>query len=103
MPIERVIQDSDDEEHDIGELTTSIDLLQDTSPQNKASDLLECVSEADNGPDGPLLPLPKSDPHLGVNFDDFLQSQGQGAQVFPSQQQREGLWILDGGSGSVGG
>jgi len=50
---------------------------------------------------------------IGVNFDDFLQSQSQDAQrrasISASQRQREQRWIFDGigngiarGSGSIG-
>ncbi|KAL4921452.1 hypothetical protein BDW62DRAFT_129195 [Aspergillus aurantiobrunneus] len=92
MPFDHVIQDSDDEEEPLGELSPK--------KANRAP-------VTDNGEQqGAKNPPQESnhDSHMGVNFDEFLQSQDAPQRTLSSsQQRREERWIpVTGRVGSMG-
>lgn len=111
MALERVIQDSDDEDLE-EEIPTSIDPLQQSPPEPIADGGVAIIAPGDEeAPDyanaGQLVentsPKVTSGHDLGVNFDDFLQSQSQTGQSFvsplQSRQQREGDAQVSGNNG----
>lgn len=109
MSLDRVIQDSDEDEPFEGDdLPPSANHLHPSEPalpqeyQHAPAKQTthNAVYEHDHTPDESMFP------QLNVNFDEFLQSQEQGhSMLSSSQQRREDRWIpstSDGGSGSVG-
>ncbi|KAJ5506778.1 hypothetical protein N7453_005735 [Penicillium expansum] len=106
MSLDRVIQDSDEDEPFEGDdLPPSANHLHPSEPalpqeyQHAPAKQTthNAVYEHDHTPDESMFP------HLNVNFDEFLQSQEQGhSMLSSSQQRREDRWIpftSDGGSG----
>jgi len=92
MPAHRIVQDSDDSDGDISDLATSIDPLQDRSPQCfAATGSARCPRQ----PDEHSLSLCGSDPSMAVNFDNFLSSQDHRAQMSASLQESEALWLRE--------
>ncbi|CAG8026043.1 unnamed protein product [Penicillium nalgiovense] len=109
MSLDRVIQDSDeDEPFDGDEVSTSVNPLHPSEPalqqeyQHAPAKQTThyAVYEHGSAPDESMLP------QLNVNFDEFLQSQERGhSMLSSSQQRREDKWIpstSEGGSESVG-
>jgi hypothetical protein len=113
MSWDRVIQDSDEDEPlgDEGfEAPASIDPHQGhESPKQKLQDNLVHHGDEQRA-NYPIEPHAAQEvgtvPDLGVNFDQFLQSQDMSQSVVTlSQQRREERWIPstgDGGGGSIG-
>ncbi|KAJ5102226.1 hypothetical protein NUU61_004448 [Penicillium alfredii] len=106
MSLDRVIQDSDEEDPLVEESApTSIDAPQKYDPQwqqiDHASAELENHAAIDEH-----RPSSNAGPQINVNFDDFLQSQEMAqTSISLSQQRREERWIpstSDGGGGSIG-
>ncbi|KGO67730.1 hypothetical protein PITC_000680 [Penicillium italicum] len=109
MSLDRVIQDSDEDEPFEGDdFPTSANSLHPSEPAlpqeyqhaPAKQTIHSAVYEPDHAPDESMFP------QLNVNFDEFLQSQGNGhSMLSSSQQRREDKWIpstSEGGSGSVG-
>ncbi|QQK42364.1 vacuolar protein [Penicillium digitatum] len=109
MSLDRIIQDSDEDEPFEGDnLPTSANPLHPSEPAlpqeyqyAPAKQMTHnAVYEYDHAPDESMFP------QLNVNFDDFLQSQDKShSMLSSSQQRREDRWIpstSEGGSGSVG-
>ena len=107
MTLDRVIQDSDEDEPSEGDdLSTSANPLHPSEPALQQEyqhaptkdTIHNAIYEHGPAPDGII-------PELNVNFDEFLQSQEKGNSLLSSsQQRREDKWIpsTEGGSGSVG-
>ncbi|KAJ5098020.1 hypothetical protein N7532_005021 [Penicillium argentinense] len=103
MSWKRVIQDSDeDEPFADDEVKTSFDPLQGPeSPRQQETRDLPAVQQSTHRTEHAGFP----EPQLGVNFDQFLQSQDQSqTAVTSSQLQREERWIpsTGDGGGSIG-
>ncbi|OQD62167.1 hypothetical protein PENPOL_c013G09657 [Penicillium polonicum] len=109
MSLDRVIQDSDEDEPFEGDdLPTSVNpphpseiaLQQEYQHAPAEQTTHNAVYECGPAPDESIFP------QLNVNFDEFIQSQGKGhSMLSSSQQRREDRWIpstSEGGSGSVG-
>ncbi|KAJ0424869.1 hypothetical protein BJY00DRAFT_224900 [Aspergillus carlsbadensis] len=90
MPFDRVIQDSDDDEELSPEKPTHVSTTNHVGPHGVES--LQAQHEVDH------------DSHIGVNFDQFLQSQdARQTNVSPAQLRREERWIpVEGRIGSMG-
>ncbi|KAL2799860.1 hypothetical protein BJX66DRAFT_332894 [Aspergillus keveii] len=90
MPFDRVIQDSDDDEELPPEQPTRVSTTNHIGPRGAAS--LQAQHEVDH------------DSHIGVNFDQFLQSQdAPQTNISPAQQRREERWIpVEGRIGPMG-
>jgi hypothetical protein len=90
MLFDRVIQDSDDDEEPSPEKPTRVSITNHVGPRGAES--LRAQHEVD------------LDSHIGVNFDQFLQSQdAPQTNVSPAQQRREERWIpVEGRTGSMG-
>ena len=113
MSWDRVIQDSDEDEplgDDGVEAPDSPGLYQgheSTKQQLQDNSDHYVVEEQANSPiEQPAIQAPTAEPDLGVNFDQFLQSQDTSqSAVTLSQQRREERWIpstVGGGGGSIG-
>lgn len=108
MSWDRVIQDSDEDEplgDDGLEAQVSIDPYQDReSPKQQLPD--NSIHQADYPIEHQVAQEVGTGSDLGVNFDQFLQSQDiSQSAVTLSQQRREERWIPstgDGGGGSIG-
>ncbi|KAL1857775.1 Vacuolar protein sorting-associated protein 11 [Paecilomyces lecythidis] len=109
MAPERVIQDSDDEDDALSDVATSIDPLQEHEHEQHEEDYAN--AQTDHGDEPYEQEMRTADPvvtgsQLGVNFDDFLQSQPQMAGEHgpsSSQVKREERWIpAESGNESVG-
>ena len=109
MSLDRVIQDSDEDEPFEGdELPVSVNPLHPSEPalqqeyQHTPAKQTTDIELHGHGsaPDESMFP------QLNVNFDEFLQSQEKSHSMLSSSQQRlEDRWIpstSEGGSGSVG-
>ncbi|KAJ5265585.1 hypothetical protein N7524_006603 [Penicillium chrysogenum] len=109
MSLDRVIQDSDEDEPSEGEeVPTSVNPLHPSEPALQQEyqhapakqTTHNAVYEHGSAPDESMFPP------LNVNFDEFIQSQERShSMLSPSQQRREDKWIpstSEGGSGSVG-
>ncbi|KAL4863991.1 hypothetical protein BDV12DRAFT_176829 [Aspergillus spectabilis] len=88
MPFDRVIQDSDDEDEPLGELSSE--------KTNRVPVINHVEQQGAKSPQGDL--------HIGVNFDQFLQTQNDPQMILSSsQQRREERWIpMAGRVGSMG-
>lgn len=99
MTPEKVIQDSDDEDDALSDVATSIDPLQEHEHEQHEEDYAN--AQTDHGDEPYEQEMRTADPvvtgsQLGVNFDDFLQSQPQMAGEHgpsSSQVKREERWI----------
>ncbi|KAJ5604121.1 hypothetical protein N7537_007077 [Penicillium hordei] len=109
MSLDRVIQDSDEDEPFEGDgLPTSInpphssEIALQQEYQHHPAEQTTHNAGCEHGP----APDESMFPQLNVNFDEFLQSQEKGhSMLSSSQQRREHRWIpstSEGGSGSVG-
>jgi hypothetical protein len=109
MGVDRVIQDSDEDEPFEGdELPRAVAPLQPSEPafeqqhHDVPAEQMTHYAIHEHGP----APDESMFPQLNVNFDEFLQSQERShAMISSSQQRREERWIpstSEGGSGSVG-
>ncbi|KAI3113988.1 hypothetical protein CBS147333_2223 [Penicillium roqueforti] len=108
MSLDRVIQDSDEDELSEGDdLSTSANPVHPSEPALQQeyqhapakNTIHNAVYEHGPAPDESIIP------ELSVDFDEFLQSQEKGQSMLSSsQQRREDKWIpsTEGGSGSVG-
>lgn len=109
MSLDRVIQDSDEDEPFEGDdLPTSVNPPHPSQPafqqeyQHAPAEQTthNAVYEHSSAPDESIFP------QLNVNFDEFLQSQEKGhSMLSSSQQRREDRWIpstSEGESGSAG-
>lgn len=93
MPYDRVIQDSDDEDEPLGEV----------SPE-KTKPVVTNYGEY-RGADSPVAQEQVNlDSHIGVNFDEFIEPQNAPPRTLTSsQQRREERWIpVTGRVGSMG-
>ncbi|KKZ60742.1 hypothetical protein EMCG_04590 [[Emmonsia] crescens] len=122
MPPKLVIQDSDESDAELSDISTSIDPLQDNTTttntvitlrdfppiyqheqydsNNTTNQVVEeTINGTGNGPDSDYNnhAPPSFDPNLSVNFDQFLTSQSQDqivtGPVSLSQQRRERAWL----------
>ncbi|KAJ9291340.1 hypothetical protein DTO021C3_1140 [Paecilomyces variotii] len=107
----RVIQDSDDEDDALSDVATSIDPLQEQEQEQHDDDYGNAEGQAEEHEERPsekeveyTTERAITGSQLGVNFDDFLQSQPQmTAGLSSSQQRREERWIpTESGNESIG-
>ncbi|KAJ9296467.1 hypothetical protein DTO271G3_5165 [Paecilomyces variotii] len=110
MPPGRVIQDSDDEDDALSDVATSIDPLQEPEQEQRDDDDYgNAESHVEHGHQPSEKEVENTErtitgSQLGVNFDDFLQSQPQMTTgLSSSQQRREERWIpTESGNESIG-
>ncbi|OJJ44928.1 hypothetical protein ASPZODRAFT_134353 [Penicilliopsis zonata CBS 506.65] len=115
--MDRVIQDSDEEEDDAlsDDVPTSVDAGQQQCPSEQRTlssisargdhdEVHEVLIPGKVGSQAEETPGAPVEVPLGVNFDDFLQSQDTaGGRLSSSQQRREDRWIpAEVGHGSIG-